>query len=462
MTDDDFTDKGFIEKDGLLYYNDLLYIPQKLRLSILTSRHDSITAGHFGTRKTLDLIARDYWWPHMHVEIKHYVETCDTCQRTKSSRKKYSGTLQPLPTPSERWEVVTMDFITDLPVCQGYDSICTIVDKFTKMAHFWPCQKSISSNDTALLYIDKVWRLHGFPKRIISDRGAQFMSDFWKIFLGKLGAERVMSTAYHPETDGQSERVNGVINQYLRVYTSYLQDDWVELLATAEFSYNNSWQASIKTTPFIANFGRNPSFDAGEAKAFTDVPHELADRLIQVRDFITNNLEKAREDQKRFADRHRDEAPVYEEGDKVMLSTKNITSLRPKVKWSNKYMGPYKVIGKSGNNAFMLDLPMSLNIHPVFHTSLLLPYCENTMPDRKQPPPPAVVIDNEVEWEIDSILDSRIHRGNKQYLVSWKGYKSVAEEWLHEDAMEHCEQLIAEFMKEHPQPRFQKRRKARR
>lgn len=120
-----------------------------------------------------------------------------------------------------------------------------------------------------------------------------------------------MSTAYHPETDGQSERVNGVINQYLRVYCTYLQDDWVDLLATAEFSYNNSWQASIKTTPFIANFGRNPSFDSGEAKSFTDVPSELADRLYEVREFISKNLEKAREDQKRFADRHREEAPTY-------------------------------------------------------------------------------------------------------------------------------------------------------
>lgn len=198
--------------------------------------------------------------------------------------------------------MVTIDFITDLPECRGYDSICTMVDRFTKMAHFWPCHKTITAEQTALLYIAKVWRLHGFPAQIISDRGTQFASKLWDNLLSRMGIQRVISTAYHPETDGQSERVNGVINQYLRVYCTYLQDDWVDLLATAEFSYNNSWQASIKTTPFIANFGRNLLFDSGEAKSFTDTPSELADRLYEIRDFISKNLEKAREDQKRFAD----------------------------------------------------------------------------------------------------------------------------------------------------------------
>ena len=247
--DDELTDEGFFEEDGLLYYQERLYVPKDMRLVIMKSRHDLLAAGHFGTKKTAHLIERDYWWPHMGTDIKHYVLTCDTCQRTKSSRRKYSGTLQPLPVPSERWQVVTMDFITDLPECKNYDSICTVVDRFTKMAHFWPCNKSITAEQTALLYIDKVWRIHGFPKQIISDRGTQFVSEMWETLLARMGVKRSMSTAYYPETDGQSERVNGVINRYLRVYCTYLQDDWVDLLATAEFSYNNSWQASIKTTP---------------------------------------------------------------------------------------------------------------------------------------------------------------------------------------------------------------------
>lgn len=296
--DDDLTDEGFFVEDGLLYYQDRLYVPKVMRVVIMRSRHDTLAAGHFGSRKTAHLIERDYWWPKMSEDVKHYVTTFDVCQRSKASRRKYSGTLQPLPVPSERWQVVTMDFITDLPECRSYDSICTVVDRFTKMAHFWPCNKTITAEQTALLYIDKVWRLHGFPVQIISDRGTQFASELWDNLLSRMGVQRVMSTAYHPETDGQSERVNGVINQYLRVYCTYLQDDWVDLLATAEFSYNNSWQAA----PFIANFGRNPSFDSGEAKSFTDVPSELADRLYEVREFISKNLEKAREDQKRFAD----------------------------------------------------------------------------------------------------------------------------------------------------------------
>ena len=205
----------------------------------------------------------------------------------------------------------------------------------------------------------------------------------------------------------------------------------------------------------------NPSFDSGEAKSFTDKPSELAERLYQVRDFVSNNLEKAREDQKRFADKHRDEAPIYSAGDKVMLSAKNITTLRPKVKWSNKFMGPYKTLGQAGNNAYKLDLPKSLNIHPVFHTSLLLPYRQNTIENRVQAPPPPVVIDFNVEWEVDSVIDSRWFCGKLQYLVKWKGYDKIAPEWLYADAMNHCKDAIDDFKRYYDTPRPQKRRKQR-
>ena len=185
----------------------------------------------------------------------------------------------------------------------------------------------------------------------------------------------ITSTAYHPETDGQTERVNSVINQYLRVFCSYAQDDWVALLATAEFSYNNTIHTATGTTPFFANTGRHPKFDQSPAVSVTDTPNVLAERLNEVTDFVKENLQLAREDMKCFADTSRKEAPKYLPGDNVMLSTKNIRTSRPKEKWSDKYIGPYKVVRevRPGAEAYLLDLPKSMKIHPVFHTSLLVP-----------------------------------------------------------------------------------------
>lgn len=164
-----------------------------------------------------------------------------------------------------------MDFITDLPVCQDFDSIMVVVDRFTKMAHMTSCKKAITAEQTAKLFIDRVARHHGTPEEIISDRGSQFSSEFWTEFWSMLGTGVKLSSSYHPETDGQTERVNGVINQYVRCYCTYLQDNWVELLATCEFAYNNTIHTSTGVTPFMANTGMNPKMGPiGTARSISD------------------------------------------------------------------------------------------------------------------------------------------------------------------------------------------------
>lgn len=256
MDDGDGSQEGFAVDDrGLLYYQDKLYIPKSQRLTILLSRHDTLMSGHYGVSKTMEYINRDFWWPKMVNEIETYVKSCAVCQRVKPGRHKPIGLLKPLPVPSDRWSSVTMDFITDLPPCKGFDSIMVVVDRFTKMAHFSPCTKTITAQGTAKLYIDRVLRHHGIPESIISDRGTQFKSEFWKEFWTQLNVPTSMSTSYHPETDGQTERVNAGINQYIRTFCAYLQDDWVDLLATCEFAYNNSIHSAIGVTPFYANTG---------------------------------------------------------------------------------------------------------------------------------------------------------------------------------------------------------------
>ena len=153
----------------MLFFENRIYIPESVRLTILTYRHDSMLAGHPGIRKTRDLIERDYWWPKMIHAIEQYVLECDTCQRSKSARRKYSGSLHPLPVASQRWNSVTTDFITELPECEGYDTIMVVVDRHTKMSHFVPCHNSITVEKTALLYIDQIFRHHGIPGELITD-----------------------------------------------------------------------------------------------------------------------------------------------------------------------------------------------------------------------------------------------------------------------------------------------------
>ncbi|PRP74592.1 retrotransposon nucleocapsid protein, partial [Planoprotostelium fungivorum] len=378
---------------------------------------------------------RDYWWPKMYHTIESYVKSCDTCQRAKHSRKKQSGLLQPLEVPSDRWTSVTIDFMVELPECQGFNAIMVVVDRFTKMSHFIPCKNTITSEEAACLYIDRVFRLHGIPEKIVSDRGTQFTAEFWTSFWKQMGTKHSMSTAYHPQSDGQTERVNSVLNQYLRVYCSYLQDDWVPLLATAEFAYNNSVHTSTGVTPFFANQG------------VSDDPNVLAVKLKEYSEFLRTNLEEARQDMKRFADRHRSAGPIYQPGDKVLLSTKNFGTSRPKPKWADKWIGPYRILKEAhpGSSSYVLSLPPSIKIYPVFHTSLLTPYVENTLVGRKRPAPPPVGIDGEQEYEVEAILDVRKRYGKTQYLVSWKGYGPEENLWLPEDNLSNSPDLVADF-----------------
>ena len=205
-------DPSFQFRDGLLYYQGLLYVPEgPCRLRVLQSRHDFPSAGHFGYNKTMELISRDFWWPQMWKTVKDYVTTCDICSRSKIPRHRPYGLLQPLPIPETPWTSISMDFIVDLPPSKTFNSIFVVVDRLTKMAHFIPCHKTVTGEETTRLFVDNIYRLHGLPNDIISDRGTQFTSKFWQSLFKILGVEIKLSSAYHPQTDGQTERVNQVL-----------------------------------------------------------------------------------------------------------------------------------------------------------------------------------------------------------------------------------------------------------
>lgn len=424
-----------IGTSGLLYYDNTLYVPQELRLSVLVSRHDSPLAGHFGLAKTLELITRDYWWPQISHEVAEYIKTCEVCSRSKSKRRKPSGLLHPLPTPTDRWVDVSMDFMSGLPNVDGYDNICVVVDRFTKMAHFIPCKKAIDAKETAKLFIANVVKLHGLPRSILSDRGPQFESKFWDKFWKHLRVTPTLSSGYHPETDGQTERVNSIVAQYLRAYVTYQQDDWVDLLPIAEFVYNNTKHSATGVTPFYANTARHPAFDPHTpATSATDENTELAEHMATLREFLTEQIEAARLEMAKYADVHRIPAPKYAPGDRVYLNAKNVRVLQPSKKLSPKSLGPFTVEKAIGQDAYRLLLPNTMKIHPVFHTSLLSPAPTSKMPGRIQPPPePVTTVDEDEEiFEVEQILDSRYSKkkgGKAEYFIRWRGYDTTYDSW---------------------------------
>jgi hypothetical protein len=219
---------------------------------------DQPYAAHPGVAKTVKSIQRYYWWPRMWEEVKVYVNTCDSCQRVKASNAAPAGLLQPLPVPHRPWESISMDYIMDLPECDGHDAILTFVDRFTKMVHFRPTQKSSTSLDAAMLFVSTIVANHGTPLEVVSDRDTRFTSHLYTDLCTLMSMRQKLSTAFHPQTDGQTEIYNRVLEDCLRHYVNASQTDWVRYLPLVEFAVNNSYNASVSSTPFFLNYGFHP------------------------------------------------------------------------------------------------------------------------------------------------------------------------------------------------------------
>ena len=250
-------DKGYAIKEDLLCWKNRVYVPQGMRQRVMKSEHDSKVAGHFGRERTLELISWNYYWPNMEQDIRKYCGECDTCQRTKATRHAKHGLLHPLELPCKPWTHISTDLITDLPESARPTMILIVVDRFSKMAHFIPIKKK-DSPTVARAYLENIWKYHGLPEDVVSDRDSTFTGSLFTDLYNYLGMQRSLSTAYHPQTDGQTERINQVIEAHLRSYSNYEQNDWASMLAMVEYAYNNSKHSSTKISPFYANYGFEP------------------------------------------------------------------------------------------------------------------------------------------------------------------------------------------------------------
>jgi hypothetical protein len=449
--------RNFTMEGNLVLKHGLIYVPDQpdIKLQLLHSHHDSQLAGHYGQDKTHELLSRNYTWPNMRQYVNEYVRSCETCARNKVPRQRPHGPLRPLPIPPAPWKSVSMDFIVELPSSNGFNAIYVAVDRFTKMAHFVPTTTDVTAEGTAKLYLQNVFRLHGLPSDIVSDRGTQFTSKFTKHLLQLCDIKSNLSTSFHPQSDGQTERVNQVLEQYLRVFCHHQQNDWADLLPFAEFTYNNAKHASTQMSPFYANYGYHPRMSIVErnpAQEENPTAEELVARLERTHQALRVNLQQAQENYKKYYDAHVNDDPQFQVGDLVWLSRKNIATNRPSAKLDAKRLGPFKILEVIGEakSAYKLELPPRMRIHPVFHVSLLTKYYANEIPGRTQPPPPPIVIAETEEYEVEQILDSRVHYNRLQYFVDWKGYSPEERTWEPAAHLTHAPELVAEYHRAFP------------
>jgi len=371
---------GFTEDEfGIIWFENRICVPEDddLREKILKEAHESIYSIHPGSTKMYQDLKQRYWWHGLKRDVATYVALCDVCQRVKAEHQRPAGLLQPLQIPEWKWEEIGMDFIVGLPrTSNGYDSIWVIVDRLTKSAHFIPVKTTYKGDKLAELYMSRIVCFHGVPKRIVSDRGSQFTSRFWKALHKSLDTKLAFSSAYHPQTDGQTERTNQVLEDMLRACALTHGGSWDKSLPYAEFSYNNSYQASLKMSPFEALYGRKcrtPLYwnQTGERQVFGPEILDEAERQVHI---IRDNLRTAQSRQKSYAD-HRRRELTFEVGDHVYLKVSPMRGMRRfkvRGKLSPRYIGPFQILERKGEMAYRLELPDQLSdVHDVFHVSQL-------------------------------------------------------------------------------------------
>ena len=454
-----------LSASGLLLFDARVFVPDfasprgNLRLRILQEKHNHITAGHFGQNKTLELIRREYTWPQLRLDVQNFVKSCIPCSRAKVPRHKPYGLLKQLPVPSRPWDSISMDFIEHLPASNGFTAILVVVDRLSKQAVFISTTDECDAKELARLFLVHVFSKHGIPSHVTSDRGSEFTSHFFRSLGTLLDIRLHFTSGYHPEGDGQTERVKQTLEQYIRIYCNYQQDNWSELLPLAEFAYNNAPSATTGVSPFFANKGYNPNLLVHPERDITSIQaRSYAVDLDELHTMLRDQIKVAQDRYQLAADRNRLPAPTFRIGDKVYIKSEHIPSSRPTRKFADKYLGPFEIVGQHGSHAFALKLPNYLSrIHPVFHIAQLEPAAENTFPGRTEPPPPPEYDDQGnalyvVSAILDSKFDYRFRNCHLRYFVRWAGYEGTDLEydWVSAADYNEDEEIVVAFHTQNP------------
>jgi hypothetical protein len=440
----------FTWKNDSLLYKDRLYLCKnsQLKQKVLLELHTSPVGGHSGFLKTYHRVKKDFFWDGLKTDVQRFVAECLVCQQNKVETIKTPGLLQPLSIPSQRWEEVSMDFITGLPKSEGKSVIMVIVDRLTKYAHFCALSHPFKASTVATAFMETVQKLHGSPKIIVSDRDPIFTGHFWTELSSCLGTQLAHSSSYHPQSDGQTEIVNKCLEGYLRCFVSDKQAQWFKWLPLAEWWYNTSFHTATKMTPFMALYGYHPPSITSSLKEKSKVQavEDHIENQQQVLQILKDNLTMAQNHMKQQADQHRSERS-FEVGDWVFLRLQpykqmSLKQAKKDNKLSPKYYGPYKVLQKIGTMAYKLELPASSRVHPVFHVSCLKKVIGDKIP--VQTILPELDEEGKMILEPEAITDTRIrqlrNRSISEYLIKWR--KLLAEDSTWEDES---------FIQKHPE-----------
>lgn len=373
--------------------------------------------------------------------------TCATfVQEQNHFPEKQIGLLQPNEVPQGPWQIITSDFIFGLPKSDGFDALLVTSDHFTKQVHITACHKTATAEDAATKYIKDVFKHHGTPRQIITDRGPQFASKYLHAIYKKLGIKPTMSIAFHPQTDGQTERWNQEIKQYLRMFIDYRQTDWAKHLPIAEFALNNRAHSTTGYSPFFLLYGHHPLLHC-DTNPFTTIPaaDERIKELHKIQQDVEVALKSTTKKMKFFYDKHVNNIPDLQPGVKVWLEATNLNIKQPSQKLYHKQLGPFTIKQQLSKLNYKLNPPSNMKIHPVFHVNLLTPIKTSTTIKQDISTPAPIEIDGQEEYEVEKLLDSRIYRNQFQYLVQWKGDDTSHNSWEPFDNVTNSRKLIQQF-----------------
>jgi transposase InsO family protein len=442
----------FTWKNDSLWYRDRLYLCKnsQLKQKVLLELHTSPIGGHSGFLKTYHRVKKDFFWDGLKTDVQRFVAECVVCQQNKVETIKTPGLLQPLSIPSQRWEEVSMDFITGLPKSEGKSVIMVIVDRLTKYAHFCALSHPFKASTVATAFMETVQKLHGSPKIIVSDRDPIFTGHFWTELFSCLGTQLAHSSSYHPQSDGQTEIVNKCLEGYLRCFVSDKQTQWFKWLPLAEWWYNTSFHTATKMTPFMALYGYHPPSITSSLKEKSKVQavEDHIENQQQILQILKDNLTMAQNRMKQQADQHRSERS-FEVGDWVFLRLQpykqmSLKQAKKDNKLSPKYYGPYKVLQKIGTMAYKLELPASSRVHPVFHVSCLKKVIDDKIP--VQTILPELDEEGKIILEPEAITDTRIrqlrNRSISEYLIKWRKLPAEDSTWEDESFIQKHPELL--------------------
>jgi transposase InsO family protein len=436
---------------NILFYRGKNYIPRNmdLRRDIVKMFHDHETAGHPGEMGTFNAIRQHYWWPGLRTFVKAYVQGCGICQQFKIDRSPSKPTFIPTEsaTSTKPFANCSMDLITDLPVADGFDSILVVVDKgLSKGVILLPCNKTLTSEATARLLLDNLYKCFGLPDKIISDRGPQFASKAFVELLKLLGIKSALSTAYHPQTDGTTERVNQEVEAYLSIYCASHPEEWPRALSTLEFTHNNRRHADRLQTPFELMFGESP----------TAIPLTFESTKYPTMEDKIKTLQRNREEalaahelaRNRMTERRRSTFTPFKEGDQVWLDSRNLKTIYHK-KMKPRREGPFIITEVLGPVTYRLKLPLTWRIHNVFHATLLRPYKQNEVYGENFTEPPPQLLEGEEVYEVETILNHRKRGCGHQYYVKWRGYPISDASWEPEHSFSDDGDTLLQYKQRH-------------